>query len=202
MFALIVVAIASLIGTAQDTAAPSMTQLLDAAERGDQEAILQLGTRGEADRAATVALLNRIRSSWANKNYGSPSACAQMALAKLGDNDAMSEILAELAGDEPGVQDNAIKKLTYVASPAAIEVLIGLLDDDKPRKMKEWSGSSGEKPQGKILYYPINVMAMEALAEIIPNPVVIPGQRTPPTKEHIQQWREWWSENKGKHKWE
>jgi len=177
----------------------SLEALAQAADSGNNDAILELGKRGERE---TMPILQKIREKSKNKAFGSTSSCAQMALAKLGDNEAMDEILAELKSDEPMSQDNAIKKLTYVANNKAIEVLVGLLENDKPRKMKGYDpnmrGPKGEMPQGKILYEPINVLAMKALATIIPNLIILADNKLP-SQENIQKWREWWQANSNKY---
>jgi len=176
----------------------SLEALVQAADSGNNDAILELGKRGGGE---TIPVLQKIREKDKNKAFGSASSCAQMALAKLGDSEAMDEILAELKNEEPVSQDNAIKKLTYVANNKAIEVLIGLLGNNKPRKMKGYDpnmrGPKGEMPQGKILYEPINVIAMKALATIIPNPIVSADKL--PAQENIQKWREWWQANSNRY---
>lgn len=195
---LAVIGITNLPGLGQDSgrdtldrAIPSVKELLLAAERGDTDAILQLGREREEDQAV-VALLSNIRSNSKYRNFGSPFACAQMALARLGDNEAMAEILAEVESVEPGIQDYAIRKLAYVGSPRAVEILVSLLENDEPRKTKEWRGPNGEKPLDKLIYYPINIMALRALAEIMPNPIVVLGKREFPTQEDVRRWLEWW----------
>ncbi len=179
-----------------DQAYPSMEELQEAAVGGDTEAILRLGNEREGDQAV-VDLLRNIRNNSTSRSFGGTFACAQMALARLGDSEAMAEILAEVEGIEPGIQDYAIRKLAYVGSPRAVEILVSLLEDDGPRNPREWRGPNGEKPLGKLIYYPINIMSMKALAEIIPNPIVLPEKRKFPTQEDILLWLKWWESNKG-----
>lgn len=192
-------------GTAQKTDDKNLRQgeasqevLIQAAKTGNKEAILELGKQGKR---GAIPELKKIRDDNKNKAFGSISSCAQMALAKLGDSEAMNEILAELQSDDPMSQDHAIKKLAYIANNEAMEVLVNLLEDNKPRKMKGYDpnmrGPKGEMPQGKILYEPINVIAMKTLATIIPNPI-IPADKLP-TQENIQKWREWWEANSNKY---
>lgn len=176
----------------------SLEALVQAADSGNNDAVLELGKRGERE---ITPILQKIREKNKNKAFGSVSSCAQMALAKLGDSKATDEILAELKSDEPMSQDNAIKKLTYVANNKAIEILISLLENNSPRKMKGYDsnmrGPKGEMPQGKILYEPINVIAMKALATIIPNPIISANKL--PSQGNIQKWREWWQVNSNKY---
>lgn len=192
-------------GTAQKTDDKNLRQgeasqevLIQAAKTGNKEAILELGKRGKQE---AIPELKIIRDDNKNKAFGSISSCVQMALAKLGDSEAMSEILAELKSDNPMLQDHAIKKLAYVANSQAIEVLVNLLENNKSRKMKGYDpnmrGPKGEMPQGKILYEPINVIAMKALAVIIPNPIISVDKL--PAQENIQKWREWWVANSNKY---
>ncbi len=172
---------------------------IQAAEKGNANAILELGRSGNS---SVIPTLKELRTRETNKAMGSVSSRAQMALARLGDAEAMSEILTEMKSDDPTVQDNAIRKLVYVSNDEAIRNLIALLDDAGPRKMKEYDpeqrGPHGEIPQGKIIYLPINVMAMKALAEIVPNPVIASGKE--PTQEEIQLWLEWWKLNRNKNR--
>ena len=168
--------------------------LIQKAHKGDNSAILKIGREGDESLIPTLKL---IKQSSSNRNFGSVYCNAQMAMAKLGDKESMAEIVAELDNDDPMFQNHAIAKLAYVGNAKAIEMLLSLLRNDSPRTMKGYDpsnrGPDGELPQGKIIYLPVNIIAMKALAEIIPNPIVTLGKE--PTQIEIKQWLEWWKEN-------
>lgn len=177
--------------TGTDSKQARMSTLMQRIENGDNNAILELGSLG--DRSA-IPYLQKLLTS--QKHFGSASSNAQMALAKLGEKTQFAEILNELKSDDPAVQDNAVKKLTYVGGYESIRALINLLDDSAWREMKGFDpnrrGPKGEAPQGDVAFLPLGYMAMLALSQIAPNPPVPAG--TAPKAEHIPLWRKWWAD--------
>lgn len=187
-------------GTEQKKA--KVKPLMERAEAGDQKAILDLGLLGDE---SVIPYLKKFLEQ-PNKNFGSAASNAQMALARLCGGEQFEEILNELKSEDPSVQTDAIKKLTYVEGPKSIRVLAKLLTDSdenkKWRVMKGYDpnkrGPQGEIPQGKVFYHPRNYLAMKALAQIVPNPPTMPTSE--PTEEDLPKWREWWESNKDKYK--
>jgi hypothetical protein len=165
--------------------AKRLQELLQAAERGDRQAILELGSLGDK---SAIPVLNRIAGQ--PDRFHEAAASAHMALAKLGVQSEFDLIVKDLHSDDPAVQYNAVQKLEYIASPQAIRTLIGLLDDSKWRTGKSVRGPHGEPPQDKLIYVPQSYAAMQALARIVPNPPVPPG--TEPADALIPVWRKWW----------
>ena len=182
-------------GTEQKKA--KVKPLMERVESGDQKAILDLGLLGDK---SVIPYLQEIIAQASHKNFGGEASNAQMALAKLGEKKQLDEILSELYSDDPAIQDDAIKKLTYVGGKDSIRTLAKLLDDTKWRQMKGFDpnqrGPHGEIPQGRVLYPPRSLLAMKALAQIVPNP---PASSTiEPTEEDLPKWREWWKDNNDK----
>lgn len=178
----------------------SKNTLIEQIEHGNHNAILELGNTGDK---TIIPYLQKLLQH-PNKNFGSIASNTQMALAKLGDEKQLDEILSELNSDTPKVQDDAIKKLSYVRNNKSIKALVQLLDDPQFTKYRSLKGSGtngkqDEKPRlDRALYEPLSYMAMKALANIVPNPPIDP--KTQPTKDHIQKWQHWWENNKGKYK--
>ncbi|HOW98023.1 MAG TPA: hypothetical protein P5567_14855 [Kiritimatiellia bacterium] len=167
----------------------SVEALIASARAGSREALLELGDRGNPD---VIPFLKAIMSVNSNKSFGGAGACAQMALVKLGDTEALAEIAAELeAVSTPWVQDQAIQKLEYVANSNAVGLLLMLLTNNAERSETMKEEPRGERPLDRLIYEPLNVVAMRSLAKIIPNPVVWKGPT--PTEDDIARWREWWA---------
>lgn len=180
--------------TETGTAMERKNQLIKKVENGDQKAILELGSLGDK---SVVPVLRGILSRASHRNYGGEAANAQMALAKLGEKQQLKEILAEFDSDDPALQDDAIKKLTYVGGNESVRALVKLLDDKQWRKGKDGAGPKGEPPMDKVFYSPRYILAMKALAQIVPNPPVPP--QSEPTEKDLPKWREWWKQNQDKY---
>jgi len=150
-------------------------------EKGERQAILDLGKM--ADRSA-IPYLQRLRQNEDGGQFGSISISAQMALAKLGDEKEMGQILSEANSDDPRLQERAVSKLAYVGGKEAIATLIGLLGIDKYRDQKGGEpnrrGPNGELPFERVIFEPLNLDAMKVLAQIVPNPPVDPKAKCRP----------------------
>lgn len=166
-----------------------VAEMIDQVKEGNTPAILQMGKRG--DKSAVPFLRTLVQQP--NKNFDSVAANAQMALAKLGEEEQLNEILREAEGDDLAVQYIAIsRKLPYVGGPKVVGVLVRLLDDTDYHSVFGKAGPNGELPN-RVVYEPPSFLAMKALAQIVPNPPVNP--QVQPTEAHIQIWREWLKKN-------
>jgi len=180
--------------TVTNAAKSNKDEIIKKIEEGDRNAVLELGSTGDQ---TIIPYLQKLLEN-PNKVFGGVAANAQMALAKLGQKKQMDEILVELESNDPSLQDNAIKKLIYVANNEAIKALAKLLDDNKWRKGPDWVGPKGERAMDKVFYSPRSELAMKALSQIVQNPPTSPPIE--PTEEHLQEWREWWAKNKDRYK--
>jgi HEAT repeat protein len=165
-----------------------LRQLTRAAERGDTQAILNLGTLGDK---SSIPLLTPIAAQ-PDTGFHSAPANARMALAKMGVEAEFDRIVKELQSEDPAIQYNAVQKLEYVRGTKAIKVLIGLLSDNKWRVSQADPGPHGEPPLDKVFYEPQSFAAMQALARIVRYPPV-PRSREPKEADAIL-WQKWWAE--------
>jgi hypothetical protein len=184
---------------------PQMEQLIEKIDNGDMQAILALGKLG--DRTA-VPYLKKLyqqlrpdscfsvrnpkeasergkREIYETFNCASPN--AQMALAKLGEQAQLREILQELASDNARIQNEATYKLAYVGGTEAIQALAGLLDGDNRTRSSR---------SGHVLYSPLRQLAAYALARMVPDPPVGPEVAFHDmTDEQLELWRKWREEH-------
>jgi HEAT repeat protein len=178
---------------AATSAAKQRADVLEAVQRGDNAAILELGKLGDT---SAIPLLTKLAEG-PDTGFRGAAANARMALARLGDRKEFDGIVKEAHSDDPAVQYHAIGKLEYVASPAAMEALIGLLDDMTFRTSKDYKPNErGQMPQDKVIFVSPSYAAMQALARIAPSPPVPPG--TEPQPEHVPLWRKWWAQTGSK----
>ena len=168
-------------------------------EKGDDRTILDLGTLG--DRSA-VPYLQKLRRNPDGGFWGNASISAQMALAKLGDEKAKEQILAEASSDDnPALQVHAVGELAYLGGKDVIRILIGLLAMDKERFGKGFDPNrrdpNGEHPIDVVIYDPLNLNAMRALTQIVSNPPVDP--KAEPKQADVPLWRKWYEAHKDDH---
>ena len=121
-----------------------------------------------------------------------------MALSRLGDEKEKGTILAEANSDDPMLQEHAVSKLAYVGGKDAIKILIGLLGIDKDRYAKWYDpnrrGPNGERPICVVIYEPLNLVAMRALAQMVSAAPVDP--KAEPTQSDVSLWRKWYLTHK------
>lgn len=171
----------------------SATAAEDASEEwADPKAILEMGNKRDVSK---VKFLRKLKAG-KEKHKNSPAVSAQMALAKMGEEQEMNEIVAESRSDDPAVQSEAIEKLRYVANKRAIRELIDLLDHPAKFRRNRSKGSSGKIREGHVIFGPPSHQAMEALGEVVPNPPEY--NKDKPTKGDIAKWKEWWKKNRQK----
>lgn len=163
--------------------------IVERIEKGDRKAILELGYLGDL---SVVPYLRKLLQQ-PNKNFGGVSSNAQMALAKLGDKEQMQVILSELGSQNPHLQHQAVKKLAYVGGDDSIRALARALTETKWKVGKdhdpEARGPKGERPMDRVVYRPLALAAMKALAQIVSDPPV--SASVQPTLDLIPVWSEW-----------
>jgi hypothetical protein len=121
---------------------------------------------------------------------GSPSYFAHIALAKLGEQEAISEIISEADSDTP-TYVIGMKKLFLTGGKPALRKFYQLLDDDTQIDLKEdCEGKSGFC--NDVFYYPKNAMAIFYLSQMVDNP---PTRRGVPSNK-VSLWKEWFITHK------
>lgn len=145
-----------------------MPAIVDAASTGDVTLIPYLRT--------LIAGLSEAR----NPNH--TSYYAQVGLAKLGDADAIKQILAEVDDESPAVQDVGMGKLRLVGGKTAYKKLYGLLDDVRPRENIDCQKMFAEHnkkhpnepliPYCDVVYFTRSVTAMMLLRRMVSDPPV------------------------------
>jgi len=107
----------------------------------------------------------------------------RQALAKLGDQRFLAEILAELDVEGP-VQAKAFEKLAYIGNPSTV------------RKIAQFLYAPGAPPsvigpRDRVGYLPYSHMAAWALGQIVDNPPVKKDLGLL-TEQDIETWKAWW----------
>jgi hypothetical protein len=157
--------------------------------------LLQLGAISDQ---AAVPVLKEYAYRQPSKPVSFVEGCAHVALAKLGDQTAFDEIVAELRDADRAIHSQAFTKLGMVGNTHAIKILASYLSDTSIPKVDESSLPPGTVPADDIEFRRRCDMAAAALAQTIkPSPT-----ETKPefyTDEDIQKWREWWEANKSKY---
>jgi len=154
--------------------------LREAVKHNDHRAILEAGDTGDP---TLIPYLRRLASdAEARNNYNRPSYYAHVALAKLGDKDAINQILSDVDNESSAIQDRGINKLGLLGGEIALKKLYELLDDTKPRKntdcekmFKEHNLKYPENqlnPYCDVIYFPRSASAIAALRNLIHDPNV------------------------------
>ena len=150
----------------------SAKALAEKVREGDNQSVLNAG---KSEDKTLIPYLKTLASK------GSP--WAQMALAKLGENEYLNQILAEVDAEDPNIQDRAMEKLSYVGGKVAFKRFYELLDDTAPRLTESRC----------VIFFTRSTMAMFFLRKMVDNP---PTQNTNPSDRNISLWKEWFLINK------
>ncbi len=151
-------------------------------ERGRARAIRVLGRLGDP---TVRSVLERYVSQ--KRGVGE---LAQQALAKLGDERYLNEIIAELNVEGP-VRSKAIEKLAYIASKSTVREIAKFLYD--PRMPPSEIG-----PRDRVGYLPYQHTAAWALGQIVENPPVQKDLGLL-TEQDIEAWKAWWEAHQGEY---
>lgn len=112
---------------------------------------------------------------------------AQVALARLGDQDAMEELRSEI-GKNGSSAINAIKKLTMIRSEASLSVLMQYLIDH--RNLSERIENLGDVSVDPLWD------VVRAMIEMLEEP---PYSRGYTSREQLDGWERWWKETRPPH---
>lgn len=122
--------------------------------------------------------------------YDSPSFFAQIALAKLGEQDAIEQIYSEVEINDSSYLVG-MKKLFLIGGKIAIKKFYLLLDDNSQVEIKK-DYSKPEVPVNDVFYYPKSTMAIYYLSQSVSNPPTRSG--VPSNK--VSLWKEWFERHK------
>lgn len=173
-------------------------------ETGDYNAILKAGDSGDL---TLIPYLKQLASNMKGRSNSNSSAYeAHIALAKLGDNEALQQILAGIDAENPDVQDKAMKKLSLVGGKEAFKKFHQLLDDTAPREnpecQKRLENFKKNHPEGgncgfccDVVFFSKSVSAILLLSDMVDNPPTKRGT-TWNLEKNIQLWKEWFAKNK------
>jgi len=144
--------------------------ILEAAKTGDKSLIpyLKLLATGEFKRTIE----------------GSAAFEAHVALVKLGEEEASTEIFAELDSESPRVQNAAIAKFALVGNKVAYKKLYELLDDIANRSSETTDVAYGSKSRTVMVY----------LGRTVDNPPLLPNGNV--NYYDISVWKAWFAKNK------
>lgn len=171
-------------------------------EAGDSDAIRAAGDSGDL---TLIPYLKQLASDGKARNNSNSSAFqAHIALAKLGDDKALQQILADIDADNPDVQDKAMKKLSIVGGDEAFKKFYQLLDDTASREnpdcrknTRKFAENSEDKNCGfcyDVIFFPKSSMAIFFLSQMVNNP---PTKRfVIGTEKNVSIWKEWFKKNK------
>ena len=191
----------SIFGQAQELSATAK-HLESKVTEGNYDAILEAGNSGDL---SLIPYLKKLASNTkARNNSNAPAFQAHIALAMLGDNEALQQILADIDANDPDVQDNGMKKLSIVGGDEAFKKFYQLLDDAAPREnpdckknAQKFVENNKDKNCGlccDVIFFPRNSMAIYYLSGMVDNP---PTERfVPGTEKNISIWKEWFKINK------
>ena len=107
--------------------------------------------------------------------------------------------MSELDVADTDTQDHAVAKLAYVGDARAVRQLARLLKRSEQRGKRRASGSKEPSFDGDAAPPELNLLAVKALATIVPegeHPVKLSRW---PTKKEIRKWQAWWDKNKSKY---
>jgi len=163
-------------------AAKALSMKVSAGESG---AILEAAATGDQ---SLIPYLKLLATKEFRSSQEGGAVDAHIALIKLGDEEALAQVIAETKDSSPSVQDVAIRKLARAGTKKAFQKLYELLDDTAERHPNPILGRDE-------MYSPNNaVVAMYELAEVVDNPPV--KKNSVPSINDIPLWKAWFDKNK------
>jgi hypothetical protein len=109
---------------------------------------------------------------------------AREALAKLGDQRRLNEIMADLNSQGPKRSDT-LRKLAYIKNPSTVRQIAQLLYDNQVPPAERG-------PRDVVIYFPYRYEAAAALQRIVDNPPVNKERTLQLTEQDIEAWKRWW----------
>lgn len=156
--------------------------LLKLLQAGHPKAARALGRVGTAE-------TRMILEPYTMSNDAALATASKVALARLGDEKRLADVLDELKSEDVRTKAEAFGKLEYIAAPVTVPPIASFLDDLGP------IASSSH-----ILLTPYRVLAARALAEIVADPPVINKPRHLYSDVEVEIWRSWWRLHQGEYR--
>jgi len=181
----------------------SAVQLQAELDKGVSEdalrAILAAGKSGDKN---FIPLLKKLaKQPRSREELNSVSSCAQIALAKLGQEEYLKAIIADVDSGNIFFQDVAIQKLAKVGGRSAFRVFFELLDDNKYRaevptaeEIQRAKQMGAVIRKGDEILEPRSFLVMRLLANIVDDPPVI--RDIAPNENSILLWKNWFENHK------
>lgn len=163
-----------------------------------KEIISKLGESGDKK---AISALQRYLTRSESKRPGTIGGYTQVALAKLGDDNAFNEIIQQTKTNDPIIHHESFIKLGMIGNEKAINTLGQYLfiDEPPPRDIPPAKGPHGEQRQDVVKFFRPSYLAAQTLETIFRDKS--PTQTKPRfyDEKDIQKWREWWQANSNKY---
>lgn len=157
-------------------ATPSMMEaLLTQLQHGQARAARVLGRVGDPS-------LRPVLEPYVTSPDKAVAELTRQALAKIGDQHYLAEILAELDAEDGRVRAEAFQKLAYIGNRATVQKIVRFLWDLGP--------PASADPHVRFVSH--RSLAAWALSQIVDNPPVKKDLAALYTEEDVQAWRAWW----------
>lgn len=161
--------------------------------------ILEAGKSGDK---SFVPYLKKLASQKDSKFVlDTVSSYAQIALARLGEEDYLSAIVKDVDNENIFLQDIAIRKLAYIGGKSAFKEFYRLLNDKEfrvekltPEDIQKINETGLSSRKGDEVLEPRSFLVMKILSKMIDNPPVSPD--TQPSEKDINIWKAWFKEHK------
>lgn len=197
---LAIVSMLPCVGYGQDLS-PMAKHLKQLVEEGNTGAILEAAATGDV---TLIPYLKQLCDDVKQRsNFNHRAFFAHIALAKLGDAEAVREIMAEVDSESPAVQDSAMRKLSLIGGKVAFKRFYELLDETKPREntdcLKMFEEQNRNPPEDPptpfchVVYWSKSFMAMFFLRKMVDDP---PFKHLGSTSKEIGLWKEWFGKRK------
>ena len=154
-----------------EQSSPTAEALRSRVKSGDVEAIIAAGRTKDPTLVPYLEKLAAKTKQRANEN--SVAFNAHVALALIGDDKSLREILEETDAPDPAIQDSAMKKLSIVGGKSAFRTFYRLLDDDSPRANPRCTADSEtgrSRGECDVVFFSRSATAMYFLSRMVENP--------------------------------
>jgi len=188
------------------TNAPSSNDLITRLENtnvfysDDAEKIIifQLGELGDKK---AIPVLKKCLTKSESRRPGTIGGYAQMALAKLGDDNAFNEIVRGTKTNDPIIHRESFIKLGMVGNEKAVKILGQYLFIDEPplREVPPEKGLDGKTRQDVVKFFRPSYLAAQTLEKIFRDESPVSKKPRFYDEKDIQKWREWWQANSNKY---
>lgn len=176
-------------------------RLKEQVDLSNNKAILEAAKTGDVTLLPYLKQLSSRLESRSNSNHA--AFYAHVALAKLGDVEAIKQILEEINNESSRIQGNGMYKLKLVGGKVAFRKFYELLDDSRPREntdcIKMYEEHNAKHPEDQrspncddVIYFSKSVTVLFYLRSMVDDP---PTRRFSGAKQEIDLWKAWIKNN-------